>query len=125
MTKQTLQSTNDARAIQPLVDVQTGVPEVRGKLGVLVSLLRRPGGADISDMMTATGWQEHSIRGAIAGALKKQRGLNITSEKTDGPRLYRIVAPASEPPEATPNAAAATETKAASSSKPRRSKTGG
>ena len=64
--------------------------EVGGKLGLLVALLRRPGGADISDMMAATGWQEHSVRGAIAGALKKKRGFPIISEKAEGPRRYRI-----------------------------------
>jgi hypothetical protein len=41
-------------------------------------------------MMTATGWQQHSVRGAMAGALKK-RGLSINSEKTDGVRRYRAV----------------------------------
>ena len=39
-------------------------------------------------MMTATGWQQHSLRGAMAGALKK-RGLTITSDKGDGVRRYR------------------------------------
>lgn len=62
-----------------------------GKLGLLVTLMSRPEGADISDMMEATGWQQHSVRGALAGALKKHRGLNIVSEKSDGPRIYRVV----------------------------------
>ena len=66
---------------------------VGGKLGLMVALLRRPQGADLSDMMTATGWQQRSIRGALAGALKKYRGFHIVSEKRDGIRMYRIVEP--------------------------------
>lgn len=56
-------------------------------------LLLRKDGASIGEMMAATGWQQHSVRGALAGALKK-RGLAITSEKTDGIRRYRAVKPA-------------------------------
>lgn len=62
-----------------------------GKVGTLVALLRRPQGAQLQDMMTATGWQAHSVRGAIAGAIKKKLGLPVTSEKTDAGRSYRIV----------------------------------
>lgn len=58
------------------------------KLAVLEALLRRPGGAGIAEMGAATGWQQHSVRGAMAGALKK-RGLVMTSEKVDGVRRYR------------------------------------
>ena len=40
--------------------------------------------------MEATGWQAHSVRGAISGAIKKKLGLNVMSEKTGTVRLYRI-----------------------------------
>ena len=59
------------------------------KLDQLEKLLLRKNGASIVEMMNATGWQQHSVRGALAGALKKKRGLAITSEKTDGSRRYR------------------------------------
>lgn len=59
------------------------------KLETLVALLRTRRGASIPDMMEATGWQAHSVRGALAGALKK-RGHAITSDKTDGERRYKI-----------------------------------
>lgn len=62
-----------------------------GKLGVLVGLLTREGGAHLEEMVAATGWQAHSVRGAMSGALKKKLGLTITSEKADGERTYRIV----------------------------------
>ena len=46
-------------------------------------------------MCTATGWQAHSVRGAMAGALKKKFGLVIASDPSDGGRVYRIAAEAS------------------------------
>lgn len=66
-----------------------------GKLGTVVELMRRPDGATISQMSEATGWQAHSVRGAIAGALKKKHGLAITSEPNESGRIYRV---ASEQP---------------------------
>lgn len=59
------------------------------KLDTLEKLLKRKNGASIAEMTKATGWQRHSVRGAMAGALKK-RGHTITSEKIDGTRRYRI-----------------------------------
>ena len=58
------------------------------KLDRLEALLLESAGASIPEMMAATGWQAHSVRGAMAGALKK-RGLTITSIKTDDLRRYR------------------------------------
>ena len=65
--------------------------EPKGKLGALIALLKRPEGATIETMVAATGWQAHSVRGAMSGALKKKLGLTIDSEKTEGARVYRIV----------------------------------
>jgi hypothetical protein len=44
-------------------------------------MLRRPDGATIVEIVEATGWQPHTVRGALAGALKKRLGLVVTSEK--------------------------------------------
>ena len=63
----------------------------KGKVASLVELLRRPDGATVEAMMAATGWQAHSVRGAMSGAIKKTLGLNVTSEKTEAGRIYRIV----------------------------------
>ena len=63
-----------------------------GKLGMLVGLLRREADATLADMTAATGWQAHSVRGALAGSLKKKLGLPIISEKAEGVRVYRIAA---------------------------------
>jgi hypothetical protein len=60
---------------------------------VLLALLKQAKGTTIPVIMKATGWQQHSVRGAMAGALKK-RGLIITSEKLDGVRRYRAERPA-------------------------------
>lgn len=62
-----------------------------GKLGVIADLLKRPEGATIQQVMDATGWQSHSVRGAVAGALTKKHGLIISSEKADAGRAYRAV----------------------------------
>jgi hypothetical protein len=61
------------------------------KVQEVVALLRRPEGASVADIMTATGWQPHSVRGAMSGAVKKGLGLTIESEKVGGVRVYRII----------------------------------
>ncbi len=68
-------------------------PKVRAgtKQALLIEMLRRPEGATIDEVMAATGWQAHTVRGAMAGALKKKLGLEVTSEKVEGRgRVYRI-----------------------------------
>ena len=54
-------------------------------------MLRAPDGATIDEIVAATGWQPHTVRGAIAGALKKKLGLEVSSEKVDGRgRVYSL-----------------------------------
>ncbi len=61
------------------------------KLSVLIALLERPEGANLEDMIAATGWQKHTIRSALSHALAKKRGYQIVSEKTDNAaRIYKI-----------------------------------
>jgi hypothetical protein len=56
----------------------------------MIAMLRRPEGATIAQIVEASGWQSHTVRGAFAGALKKRLGLEVTSEKVEGVRIYRI-----------------------------------
>jgi hypothetical protein len=61
------------------------------KKAIVLELLRRPEGATLADIMSATGWQPHSVRGFLSGALGKKMGLTVESLKTaEGPRAYRI-----------------------------------
>jgi hypothetical protein len=62
------------------------------KLATVVAMLRSPRGTTIEDLSKATAWQAHSVRGVIAGAIKKKLKLTVTSEKIDGVRTYRISA---------------------------------
>lgn len=62
------------------------------KINTVIELLRRDGGADVSAISEITGWQAHSVRGAIAGHIKKKLGLAVVTEKVDGRTLYRIEA---------------------------------
>ncbi|MBU9468521.1 DUF3489 domain-containing protein [Burkholderia multivorans] len=61
------------------------------KQAEVVRMLRRPEGATIGQICTATGWQAHTVRGTFAGAFKKKLGLSIVSDKPQGgERVYRI-----------------------------------
>jgi len=61
------------------------------KQALIIDLLKRKDGATIDEAVEATGWQPHSVRGAISGALKKKLGLAVSSEVFDGRgRVYRI-----------------------------------
>lgn len=91
----------DAPAKEPAPDTPTepeAAPKARTpregtKQATLIAMLRAPGGATIEEIMAATGWQSHTVRGAFAGALKKKLGLEVSSDKVEGRgRVYRLPA---------------------------------
>ena len=55
-----------------------------------IAMLRKPTGATIAAMMAATDWQQHSVRGFLAGIVRNKLGLDLVSEPTDKGRVYRI-----------------------------------
>lgn len=66
-------------------------PRTGTKQAKLIEMLRADGGATIDEIVEATDWQPHTVRGAFAGALKKKLGLEVTSEKVEGRgRVYRL-----------------------------------
>jgi hypothetical protein len=70
---------------------ESSEPRRKTKLDTLIAALRQRKGATIAELMEATGWQAHSVRGSISGALKKRMGLNVVSKTVDGRgRVYRI-----------------------------------
>ena len=75
---------------EPKAAPKARTPREGTKQATLIAMLRAPDGATIEEIMAATGWQSHTVRGAMAGALKKKLGLEVTSEKVDGRgRVYR------------------------------------
>ncbi len=63
----------------------------QSKQGIMIELLKRDEGATLQQLVAATGWQKHSVHGAMAGVLKKKLGLVIESGKNrDGERTYKI-----------------------------------
>lgn len=72
---------------------KTRTPREGTKQATLIAMLRAPDGATIAEIMAATGWQSHTVRGAMSGALKKKLGLEVTSEKVeDRGRVYKLPA---------------------------------
>ena len=71
-----------------------GLPDLVFRAGTkgaaIVKLLRREAGATLPDLITASDWQAHSVRGFLSGTLKKKHGLTVASDKADGIRRYRI-----------------------------------
>lgn len=86
---------------QPLVHAAKAKPKAQpatvvdasiSKLDTIITLLKRPKGATLEEMMQATGWQRHSVYGTLSGAIKKKRGLPLITEFGERGRSYRIAA---------------------------------
>ena len=68
-------------------------PDTKGssKQDAVIAMLRRPEGATVDELASATGWQRHTVRGVFSGTLKKKLGLTLSSAKEERGRVYRIV----------------------------------
>ena len=86
---------DDVQPMDTTDDLQLldGIPVRPGsKLAALVVALRRPQGSTSLQLMLATGWQPHTVRGAISGMLRKKLGLNVVlAHNKSGERVYRVV----------------------------------
>ena len=86
---------DDVQSMDTTDDLQLleGIPVRPGtKLAALVMVLRSPQGATSLQLMLATGWQPHTVRGAISGMLRKKLGLNVVlAQNESGERVYRVV----------------------------------
>ena len=73
-----------AKAAKPGKTAPAGKPTPRAgtKQALMIELLKRPEGATVEQIAAATGWQHHTIRGAISGALKKKLGLTVEATRT-------------------------------------------
>ncbi len=60
------------------------------KQNKVLGMLRAPGGTTVADIMKATSWQQHSVRGFLTGVVRKRLKLNLISDSTDGERRYWI-----------------------------------
>ena len=82
-----------SKTVAPALPASSPAPLSRSgsKAAAVITLLKAKRGATIPEMMEATGWQSHSVRGFIAGSLRKRHGLEVISEKRDGEdRRYRL-----------------------------------
>lgn len=79
----------------PKIPVQIQ-PRSGTKQSTAIEMLRSPNGANIDALMKATGWQKHSVRGFLAGVVRKRLKLNLVSTIVEGVRVYRVIDDASE-----------------------------
>lgn len=66
-------------------------PSKTRKIDQVIALLRRREGATVAQVGEVTGWQAHSVRGAVAGQLRKKLKLNVVTTKSEAGAVYRIV----------------------------------
>jgi Protein of unknown function (DUF3489) len=71
-------------------DPKSKAADAGSKQARVIAMLRSPSGATITAIMKATGWQQHSVRGFLAGVVRKRLKLKLESKKVDGSRVYQI-----------------------------------
>jgi hypothetical protein len=96
--KQFPAATKKAASARRLSDRRANDPQAArsnkpSKQSVVIEMLRSPKGTTVEAMMKATGWQRHSVRGFLAGVVRKRLKLKLGSERVAGRRTYRLAAP--------------------------------
>ena len=74
----------------PVIQATTPIARSGSKQSVVIEMLRGTKGASVVSIMTATGWQPHSVRGFFAGVVRKKLKLNLISVPSEDGRIYRI-----------------------------------
>jgi Protein of unknown function (DUF3489) len=92
--KKPAKSRLSVRAAKPIQQT-TGEPktyktDARSKQARVIGMLQSPTGTTIAAIMKATGWQQHSVRGFLAGVVRKRLKLTLASRKVNGNRVYQI-----------------------------------
>jgi uncharacterized protein DUF3489 len=88
-----------AKSAEPTSGPRSQEPDPGSKQSRVIAMLHSPPGATIDAMMKATGWQQHSVRGFLAGVVRKRLKLKLGSNKVDGQRVYQIASPDSDKPQ--------------------------
>jgi hypothetical protein len=79
------------KGVKPVRAKQATMPRAESKGAKILALIRRPKGATLAELAKLTGWQNHSIRGFLSGAVSKKMGLTVESaRREDGERVYSI-----------------------------------
>ena len=79
-----------ANAAQHTADPKANKPDTRSKQSRVLAMLHSSTGATIAAIIQATGWQQHSVRGFLAGVVRKRLKLKLIWKKVDGSRVYQI-----------------------------------
>ena len=92
--KKPAKSPSSAKAAKPAQQT-TGEPktnkaDARSKQARVIAMLQSPTGTTIAAIMKATGWQQHSVRGFLAGVVRRRLKLTLASKKVNGNRIYQI-----------------------------------
>jgi hypothetical protein len=83
-----------ASSVSPVIALNSDHKKKGGKgskQSRVITMLKSVDGTTIAAMMKATGWQQHSVRGFLAGVVRKKLRLKLNSNKIDGKRIYRVV----------------------------------
>jgi hypothetical protein len=88
--RSTSRSTSKSRSRTRLAPFSKTAMRPETKHARILAMLRMPAGTTIAAIMTVTDWQQHSVRGFLAGVVRKKLGLNLVSEQADKGRVYRI-----------------------------------